>query len=897
MAKDPKKEAAEEALRLIKEEAEIRARMNSSYDEYVKAVKEAHTLQKTLNKNTAIEAEIREAINTGKRNGVALTADEIEVEKEKLAIVEKQNKLMAKQVELYKSAAKEANVMGMALGKAGKAGIGLAGTISNLPGKIQGAISSLKGLFEIDKAIKQSALSMGVLSKEGVGFRKNIIQAQDSTVMIGGNIKELSKIQSAYSEGLGRNVVLTKEGLKGLYEMSVVTGLGAEGTNQMANDMELLGYSAERTAEFTNQTLNASHKMGLGATAVMKKLASGIKLMDKYRFREGAKGLEKMAQLVTKLGVEMNAVSGMADKLWNIEGAVEMSAQLNVMGGAWAKMSDPFHLMYMARNDMAGLTEEIANASKESVSFNNATGEFDMSAEGMHRLKIIAEQTGMAYEDLVTMGKNAAKLDKIKGQIGFSVGGSKEDKEMMEYISNKANINKNGKAEIMINGEPKLLSQLSSADKGVIRAQMLQQEDMKKRAEQARSFDEQFSYAIDNLKVSLLPLIEAFNAEGGLGDQLDAFIKNFNEPGGWRDTIKYWAGEIGGFINSIGSWVVENKELVLGIWAFAKAVPLIVGAFKLFGGIWETVKWFKNGMALGQGFNSVASVGGGMGMGPGGGGPGGGGMISNFLRGGAKGGMRRNMLAGLTKKGIMGPAGMFGKFGATSGGMSLMGSLAKGAKVASPLGLIGMGADIGRGFMDDPNSAGGKLLGNVGTTASWAGTGAMIGSVIPGLGTAAGAIIGGAAGLGKSIYDEYFSDKEADDAYFNAPVEDGLFSGLKNSLLTSMIPAIGPALAIKDILSTRGVIQNGKVTPIDDKDDVMALKKGGAVDKYANSSGGGTIKHEFGNITIDGTIKIEGPGGTTINENLLKNESFRRQITKIVQDEMVKRVSMGKQKG
>jgi len=35
----------------------------------------------------------------------------------------------------------------------------------------------------------------------------------------------------------------------------------------------------------------------------------------------------------------------MADKLFDVEGAVDMSAQLQVMGGAWAKLADPFKLM------------------------------------------------------------------------------------------------------------------------------------------------------------------------------------------------------------------------------------------------------------------------------------------------------------------------------------------------------------------------------------------------------------------------------------------------------------------------------------------------------------------------------------------------------------------------
>ena len=623
--KTQQQEAAEEALKLIEKEAEIRAKMNASYDDYIEAVKQAHALQKTLNQNVKIQSDVQTKINALKNNmnnlsGQALTdaQNELDIEEEKLKIISAQNEKIKKQVDLYKKAAKEANVLSMA---AGKGFANLTKTVAGLPGMVKSAWGKIEnlGLFEFDKAIKQSALSMGVLSKEAVGFRSNLKNAAKETTMMGVNLKGLAELQSSYSENLGRTVVLSQKGLEGMAAMSKMTGLGAEGTAQMAADMDVQGLSAERTASFVEETLNSSHKMGVNATKVMKNIGSGIKLMDKYHFKEGTKGLAKMAQLVTKLGVDMNSVSGMADKLWNIEGAVEMSAQLNVMGGAWAAMSDPFHLMYMARNDMKGLTEEIANASQESISFNKATGEFDMTAEGMHRLKIIAEQTGVAYEDLVTMGKNMAKFNKIKGQVGFSIGGSEEDKAMLEYISSKSTMDKNGKGEIMINGQPKLLSQLTAADKSVIQAQMNEQESMKKRAEQARGFDEQLTYFLDNMKVTLLPLIESFNKPGGLAEKLDLFVKDFNKPGGMGETVSKFAAGIGDFVSSIGSWMLENPKLTASLWAMAESIPLIIGAFKLLGGLWDMAKWFMNGMSLGKGFMSVA---GGMGGGPGGGGGG-----------------------------------------------------------------------------------------------------------------------------------------------------------------------------------------------------------------------------------------------------------------------------------
>lgn len=913
---------AEEALRLIEKEAELRARMNSSYDEYIKAVKEAHLIQKTLTKNTQLQADVQAKVNDLKAKLVGLTGaaydkakEELDIEEEKLKILDKQNEKLKKQVSLYKSAAKEANVLSMA---AGKAGANLVKGFANLPNVIKGAWGKIEGLglFEFDKAVKQSALSMGVLSKEGVGFRNNLKNAAKETSMMGVNLKGLAELQSSFSENLGRSVVLSQKGLEGMAAMSKMTGLGAEGTAQMAADMDLQGVSAERTADFVDETLKASSKMGVNATKVMKNLAGNLKLMNKYHFKEGSKGLAKMAQLVTKLGIDMSDVSGMADKLWNIEGAVEMSAQLNVMGGAWAQMADPFHLMYMARNDMNGLTEEIARASQESISFNKATGEFDMTAEGMHRLKIIAEQTGIEYEKLVTMGKNMAKFDKVKSQIGFSIGGSDEDKEMLDYISNKSQIGKDGKAEIFIGGSTKLVSQLTNSDKKLIQAQILQQEDMRKRAEEARSFDEQLTYFMDNMKVTLLPLIESFNKEGGLADKLDLFVKDFNKPGGMGETVSKFAGIIGDFVSSIGAWMLEHPTLTAALWAVAKGIPLMVGAFKILGGLWDIGKWFVNGVSLGKGFMSVAGgmggPGGGSGSGPSGGGAGGYGK--NF----------RNNYKGLRAMGDtrLGAAKSAFKWGGgTKGLLKGIGGRA--------LGVAGLGLDAISSYQ--ANKEAGMSTGeNVGKTATstatkgvgaWAGglagakLGATIGAFGGPIGLAIGGLLGGAIGglggyflggkAGEGINSLWGKGDSADDAYFNAPVKDGLFSGgfkksLMKGLATSMIPAIGPMLAMKDMLSTRGVIQGGKITPIDTRDDVLALKKGGAIDKYAKPGSGnvnGTVRHTFETLNINGKIIIEGPGGQVINKNVLENESFRRQIAAVVQQEVKKRVGMGKMQG
>ena len=123
------------------------------------------------------------------------------------------------------------------------------------------------------------------------------------------------------------------------------------------------------------------------------------------------------------------------------------------------------------------------------------------------------------------------------------------------------------------------------------------------------------------------------------------------------------------------------------------------------------------------------------------------GYRGGFMRGG-------NMYGPLTKSGRPDMRFKVNKLAAKGGkglGKSMLGGvggrLARGMSAGGPLALLGVGAEVGRMFMDDPDSTMGKTLGVLGTTASDAAMGMMIGSMLGPLGTAVGGIIGGIVGF------------------------------------------------------------------------------------------------------------------------------------------------------
>jgi len=106
----------------------------------------------------------------------------------------------------------------------------------------------------------------------------------------------------------------------------------------------------------------------------------------------------------------------------------------------------------------------------------------------------------------------------------------------------------------------------------------------------------------------------------------------------------------------------------------------------------------------------------------------------------------------------------------------------------------------------------GGAVATLGTAASYAGTGAMIGSVIPGVGTAIGAGVGGAIGLGKGLYDNWgsmFGKKKDDGAkttsaemetVMGRPVEKGkpLDPDQMTQVKTNMEHGIKPSALVKE---------------------------------------------------------------------------------------------------
>lgn len=795
-----------EAVRLAKLEAQYRKDVSKSISDYLKGVDKTNKLKKEYLTNLKKQKQYEDEIQNG-------TAEEVAAARVKLEIILKTNAAIKSQYESLNKALDSVNKKQMIASKLSAEALkGTAKLIQSMPNMIQQGFGKIKdiGLFDMDKSIRTAGLSMGLLGKQTDGFRDNIKAAAWEASQVGISLQDLTQMQSAYSEELGRTVVLSQEGAEAMAKMAADTMLGVEGASRLTAEFDAQGLSVEKTAQFMNDAMESSHKLGLNAQKVIKNISGNIKLLNRYNFKDGVAGLTKMAQTAAKLGVSMEFASSFADKLFDVEGAVDMSAQLQVMGGAWAKLADPFKLMYQARNDIQGLTEDLGKAASASAHLNSK-GEIELAAMEMHKLRIIAQQTGVSYDELAEAGKRAFKLTKIQSQVQFNM--SDEEKE---FLANTAQLDKNGKAYIEVKGDKKFIGMLGATGKDFVKGQMAEKKALGDRAKDAQTFDDALNNTVMGMKQFLLPIVEAINE--GLLPRLKEFTENFKKEG-WGDKIAKFGKIVGDLVSTVGNFIIDN--------------PIKSGLILLGGFLMDKAMWFANGLLLAQGFNTGASISGGA--------------------GGA---------GGLGKM-----AGGLGKYGAAAG----FGAAGYG---------VGMLTDWGsQKAKDSGHDQVGKGIGVLGKSAEYALYGAAIGSLIPVLGTTIGAVAGGIIGAGKGLYDQYSNTEAINDPNaMTRGMNDGVVHGKSN------------------FSKGRGIIQGGKITPIDNKDDLMAWKKNGPVDKAMNNQN--TVNRvEFSNITIDGKIEIVSPGNPGLVIDLMKDQGFRRDITRTIQVEIEKNKIGGKNKG
>tara|TARA_Y100000389_G_scaffold4657_1_gene4414 strand:- start:4285 stop:6879 length:2595 start_codon:yes stop_codon:yes gene_type:complete len=698
------------------------------------------------------------------------------------------------------------------------------------------------GVFEMDKEIRNAARSMGIGNSKFQAFADNMQSAGLASQAMGVGIKELAVLQKGYSEEIGRSVMLTREGLMAMGEMVEGTGLGEQFAIGMAGAMDDFGASVGTSRDLIEETMNIADSMGVNSAKAAESMQKNLKFAQKYNFKNGVKGLAKMTSEALRLKLDLDGIAGLADKVFRPEGAIELSAQLSTMGGAFARMANPMQLMFKARNDFAGFAKDVGKATSEFVQFNKEEGTFDiMGGLAADRMRELANMLNISVEELKKMGTQQKRIQMIGSVSPINI--PEKDKAMVESL---AEIGKNGKITINTGKEVKDLKDLNNDDLKLLRKK---EQSLDKRAKEARSALDVFEDIQKQLQGLLLPL--ASGLKEGM-QPLQDMMMDLSKKKGFYDSIQSFAKSIGSFIADFGKSVIPT----IASWVDSLGPKGMLAAVIGF----KAATWIARGMSLGLGFNLTARVRGGVG--------GSGGGTGKIGKGsGFRSDYKTARQAGFSRRQAFKESRMLNR-GSRMGGMGL----------GLGLGLAGMGLGMARGQMDDRNSGTGKALGIGSSALSGAGTGAMIGSMIlPGIGTAIGAGLGGLAGAAYGYYNEYGSEEAQKRARARAGTQSG--TAYKPSTL---------------IPTNDGIVKfnpNDKFLNVNDA-VLAASTQEGKLDKLGKRVKTEEVKHTFDDIEI--TININAKGmDENIAKQIVDNKSFIRGLNTKIKEEASMMLSGG----
>lgn len=577
---------------------------NKQYQEQIALLKEIQDMQKnSISDNLKIE--------NAKRKQNDAVRDLYSIERELSKEIATGNSMSKKKIEslqaLSKLAQKDLKLSKEILSVETKR-VNLLGVMSKTYGGIVNS-GFFKFLMETDKAVRDVTRELGMSGDQAARMRTELQGAATGAARLGGNIQDLANIQSTFADETGRARVLSEETQLSIMKIGLGTGLGIENAAKLAGQFELMGLNAQASADYVQGVVDVSERMGVNTTKVLKNISANFKDLQKFTFRNGVKGFAEMAMHAEKFKFDMGSMLDSAERARTLEGAVDLAAQLQVMGGEFAK-SDPFELLFLSRNDPDKYAQKINNMTKGVATFKkNADGTFQtfISPMDLDRLNKVGDALGMQKGELAEQSRRMKEISATRqGMLGMDLS-----KDLRDAVEAQARLNTNtGKMEVMIGGAAKNITQLTKEDAKYLQTQA---STLQKRAEDAKNFDKVFSDTILELKSALLPVLDGFNT---VIDFIKPIISGtLNMVGGLSDTFKT-ALKVAGGIGASALLISGAFKLISPFLSILKGGGLKNITSGLGGGskgIASTVTGGASGVAKGGGF--MKSLAGGAGVG------------------------------------------------------------------------------------------------------------------------------------------------------------------------------------------------------------------------------------------------------------------------------------------
>jgi hypothetical protein len=380
------------------------------------------------------------------------------------------------------------------------------------------------------KLRNQLNAQIGIGGELSRNYRNNIVEAFDGVQGMGYSFSDLSDTAISATKETGRFFIMNESIMENMAVTSRAFIGDMKEMGPVLRQFELVGIGAEKTLENINEAGKSSLTLGLNSRRTTEELNKNIGKLNQYGFENATQGLNRMVQKSIEFRMNMQNVFDLADKVMSPEKAIDLAANLQVLGGAVGSLGDPFQMMYMATNNVEGLQDALIGAAESLAVYSEENGKFEITGVNLRRARAMADELGMSYQDLSNMAIAAAERTSAAADL-MGAGISVDEKEK-EFLTNIARMGKDGKMVIEV---PAILQEqlgktveLEDLEQSAVDAILKNQEafeTMDIRDIAMEQFTETQKMALNVSQIAAMMQVEFAKTYRGMGAELDEYVK------------------------------------------------------------------------------------------------------------------------------------------------------------------------------------------------------------------------------------------------------------------------------------------------------------------------------------------------------------------------------------
>lgn len=311
-----------------------------------------------------------------------------------------------------------------------------------------GAAAFLKDIGKTNASLLEVTNKSGAFVGDmGKAMRDELYVAMEATTKMGMTTEDFISGTKTLLESSGRMAMYSKQAIAQGVEASIAYTKSSKTLLENNEAFRNVGYGIQDAAREITKAGQKTLELGLNAKVLTDTLVKNLGKLNEYGFQGGIAGLTRMTQQAQGLNMNMENTFKIANDLFDPNKAIDMAANLSMIGGAIGDFGDPLRMIYDATNNVEGLQTSLINASKSLATYNTEQGRFEVTGANLRRAKQMADTFGISMGDLTSLAVKANVQFQAMSQINLF--GDKFNKDQKEFLKNISTL-KDGKVGLYI---------------------------------------------------------------------------------------------------------------------------------------------------------------------------------------------------------------------------------------------------------------------------------------------------------------------------------------------------------------------------------------------------------------------------------------------------------------